>query len=85
MALIAIKLEEKFNSFSKAFLFFDADGDQQVTRQEFHMCLNKMGIKLSKADIDKVFDYLDKDGDNHIMYHEFTEFSEEKRRKIDPF
>jgi Ca2+-binding EF-hand superfamily protein len=27
MTLIAIKIEEKFTTFAKAFLFFDVDGD----------------------------------------------------------
>jgi len=35
MMLIAIKIEEKFPTMAKAFLFFDADGDQHVTRAEF--------------------------------------------------
>ena len=47
--------------------------------------MERMRIKLSKEDIDIVFDYLDKDKDENISYNEFTEFSEEKRRKIDPF
>ena len=85
LTIIAAKLEEKFTTLSKAFLFFDTDQDQEVNRAEFHIGMERMRIKLSKEDVDVVFDYLDKDKDENISYNEFTEFSEEKRRKIDPF
>lgn len=42
-------------------------------------------VKLSKEDVDKVFDYLDKDKDQGLDYYEFCGLSEEKRRNIDPF
>jgi len=85
MTIIGSKIEEKFTSITKAFLFFDEDGDQEVNRAEFHQGMERMRIKCSKVDLDMVFDYLDKDKDENISYNEFTEFSEEKRRKIDPF
>lgn len=44
-----------------------------------------MRVKLNQKDIDLVFNTLDTDGDNYISYKEFCEFSEEKRRGIDPF
>ena len=85
MTLIAMKLEEKFNSFSKAFLFFDIDGDQTISRPEFHKGIESLRVKLPKKDIDLVFDTMDIDQDGFINYKEFCGFSEEKRRNIDPF
>ena len=32
-----------------------------------------------------MFNYLDKDKDGFLTYHEFSDLSEEKRREIDPF
>ena len=85
MTLIAIKIEEKFKSFSKAFLSFDIDNDQTITRHEFHKGIDSLRVKLPKKDIDLVFDAMDLDKDGCINYHEFCGFSEEKRRNIDPF
>jgi Ca2+-binding EF-hand superfamily protein len=85
MTLIAIKIEEKFHSLAKAFLFFDIDGDQTISRTEFHKGIEGLRVKLSNKDIDQVFYYMDKDQDANINYKEFCGFSEEKRRNIDPF
>ena len=85
MTLIAIKMEEKYVTLGKAFLFFDHDGDHQINRQEFHKGIEAMRVKLPKKDIDDVFDYLDADGDCTLNYKEFCGFAEEKRRGIDPF
>lgn len=63
MTLIAIKIEEKFHSLAKAFLFFDIDGDQLISRTEFHKGIEGLRVKLSKSDIDQVFDAMDRDKD----------------------
>ena len=83
--LVAIKMEEKFPTMAKAFLFFDVDGDRLLTRTEFAKGVEGLRVKLSKEDVDKVFDYLDKDKDQQLNYYEFCGLSEEKRRNIDPF
>lgn len=53
---------------SKAFLFFDQDDDRKITRTEFAKGVGGLGVKLSKDDIDKVFNYLDKDADGSLDY-----------------
>jgi len=85
MTLIAIKIEEKFTSLGKAFLFFDSDGNREINLPEFSNAIEKLRVKLSKADLQLVFNTLDTDGDGMISYNEFCEFTEEKRRNIDPF
>ena len=85
MTLIAIKIEEKFSTMSKAFLFFDENQDMEITNPEFHHAIDKLRIKFTKADIDLVFNHLDVNKDGVISYKEFCEFTEEKRRNIDPF
>ena len=85
MTLIAIKIEEKFNSMSKAFRFFDENGDQLINVAEFHGAVERLRLKFNKEDIDLVFYHLDVDGDEHVNYKEFCELTEEKRRNIDPF
>lgn len=85
MTLIAIKIDEKFTALAKAFLFFDQDNDQLITRTEFSKGIEGLRVKLSKADVDCVFKHLDKDEDNCLNYKEFCGLSEERRRNIDPF
>ena len=85
MTLIAIKIDDKFTTLGKAFLFFDIDGDQTINRTEFHKGIESLRVKLPVNDIDLVFDHMDKDKDNCLNYKEFCGFSEEKRRNIDPF
>jgi Ca2+-binding EF-hand superfamily protein len=85
ITLVAIKLEEKFHTMAKAFLFFDIDNDRRITRAEFAKGVDGLRVKLTKDDVDKVFDYLDKDCDQALDYQEFCGLSEEKRRNIDPF
>lgn len=61
MTLIAIKIEEKFTSVAKAFLFFDVDADQKVSMAEFLKGIEKLRVKLQKDDLEKVFKHMDKD------------------------
>ena len=85
MTLIAIKIEEKFQSLAKAFLFFDQDNDQNLLIHEFYKGIEGLRVKLPKHDIDQVFKHMDCDCDGALNYKEFCGFSEEKRRNIDPF
>ena len=59
MTLIGIKIEEKFNSFAKAFLFFDKNGDQMISKSEFIKGVEGLRVKLPRQDLDKVFDHMD--------------------------
>ena len=85
MTLVAIKIEEKFHSIGKAFLFFDHDGDHKISKTEFYKGIEGLRVKLSKDDVEHVFEYMDHDEDGALNYKEFCGFVEEKRRNIDPF
>jgi hypothetical protein len=52
---------------------------------EFFNGLDQMRVKVSNEDCNKIFKYLDTDGDGLISYNEFCELTEERRRNIDPF
>ena len=74
MVYVTGKMEEKFTNLRAAFSFFDVDGDNNVTRAEFHSAVEKMKVKMGKVDVDKVFNYLDKDGNGEISFTEFQSF-----------
>lgn len=59
MTLIAIKIEEKFHTLAKAFLSFDSDSNQTIEYHEFTKGIEKLRIKLSKKDLDLVFEHMD--------------------------
>ncbi len=42
-------------------------------------------MKFSQIQVREVFNYIDIDGDGYLMYNDFCELCEEKRRQIDPF
>ena len=48
MTLIGIKIEEKFRSFAKAFLFFDKNGDQMINKSEFIKGVEGLRVKLPR-------------------------------------
>lgn len=42
-------------------------------------------MRFSPEETEKVFNYLDKDGNGEVDYKEWCAICEEKRREIDPF
>jgi len=44
-----------------------------------------LNLKYSTTDLKEIFNYLDLDKNGFIAYEEFSRFSEEKRKDIDPF
>ena len=79
------KIHEKHATLAQAFRTFDIRNKGFITKSDFIFGLESLKIKLSTADIDMVFGYLDKSRDNQITYSEFCNMCEEKRRDIDPF
>ena len=80
-----MKIHEKHATLAQAFRTFDIRNKGYITKSDFIFGLESLKIKLSSTDIDLVFNYLDKSGDNQISYSEFCNLCEEKRRDIDPF
>ena len=68
ITLVTIKIEEKFPTIAKAFLFFDVDDDRRINRTEFAKGLEGLRVKLNKSDVDKLFNYLDKDNNNMLDF-----------------
>ena len=78
-------LKEHFN-------VFDKDGDGTITREEFRIGFESLGIPHKQADLDLIVDVLDMNNDDVIDYPEFTTqlfkdpkqiFRELKQHKLD--
>jgi hypothetical protein len=59
----AMRVMELFRS-------WDADGDGEVTRTEFHRAMVALGLEVPKKEIDKLFSEWDKSGDGSIGFKE---------------
>jgi Ca2+-binding EF-hand superfamily protein len=80
MEFIWMKIEEKFTRIADAFRFFDQENNSTVNKNEFRDGLERLKVKIPVKDIQRVFNYLDKNKIGYFTYQEFTGLAEEKRR-----
>lgn len=52
------------------FRSWDADGDGEISRKEFHKAIPALGIEATKADVEEVFNTWDSDGGGSLAYKE---------------
>lgn len=52
------------------FRSWDADGDGEVSRKEFHKAMPALGLEVPKADVDILFNTWDSDGGGSLAYKE---------------
>ena len=52
------------------FRSWDADGDGEVSRKEFHKAMPALGLEVPKADVDELFNLWDNDGGGSLAYKE---------------
>lgn len=76
MLYIANKLEDKFSSIHAAFKYFDTNRRDNVSRNQFHTGLDRMNLRITKSQIDQVFDHLDISQNGYIEYVEFEQFEQ---------
>lgn len=84
MQLFSDKLSERFINLQTAFRYLDMNHTQTITLNEFCQAMEHMRLKVSFDDCKQLFNYLDKNGNGHIGYDEFTLLLEERWRGIDP-
>ena len=58
----------------------DENGDGLISRREFHKATLMLGLRASRAAIDRLFDEFDKDGGGTIEYKELHKML---RRRLD--
>ena len=49
---------------------WDADGDGEISRKEFHAAMPKLGLEVSKSAIDTLFNEWDSDGGGSLEFKE---------------
>ena len=63
------------------FMKSDVDGSGSISRDEFAMAMEKLGVDLEKHDIDAVVNKADKDGGGELEYWEFVKMLRPPKRK----
>lgn len=61
------------------FRSWDADGDGEVTRKEFHLAMPKLGLDVPKKDIDELFTEWDKDGGGALNLRELQKILQQAK------
>ena len=67
-----LKGDEK-EDLRKAFAVFDQDGNGPISQVELKIVLDKIGIHMSEAEVEKTMSEADTDGDGEISYTEFVD------------
>lgn len=52
------------------FRSWDADGDGEVSKKEFHKAIPALGFDVPKSDVEELFNTWDKDGGGSLAYKE---------------
>ena len=77
--LIANALRQSSNRLLDLFREWDADGDGDISRKEFHKAMPALGLEAPKADVDKLFDEWG-GGDGTITYKEMSKVLKSKTK-----
>uniref|UniRef100_A0A7S1CVA2 EF-hand domain-containing protein n=1 Tax=Picochlorum oklahomense TaxID=249345 RepID=A0A7S1CVA2_9CHLO len=63
--------DQQLSELKQAFGTFDTDGSGTIAKDELQACLNKMGVHPTPAELDHLYQSMDKDGDGVITFQEF--------------
>jgi len=74
-------IERSQITLDEAFRKFDLDGNGSIDLTEFHRVFDMFDMNLNRTDINKLFDMMNKDGDDDIQYQEFIRHFREVRDK----
>ena len=66
------------------FRSWDANGDGQVSRAEFHRAMAELGLEVPKENIDQLFSEWDKDGGGELGYNELRKILQAPRTPSSP-
>lgn len=83
LALISLKIDERFLNILTAFRYFDTDHLLTLTLNEFAQGVEHLRIKISFEMIKKIFNYLDSDNDGEITFKDFRKLDGDNWRKVD--
>ena len=81
---LANALRENSTRVLDLFRSWDADGDGQVSRAEFHKAMAALGLEVEKKIIDDLFSEWDKDGGGELGYQELVKILRAPHNKSSP-
>jgi Ca2+-binding EF-hand superfamily protein len=84
--MVWIKIDEKYAQINEAFRAFDRRNKNKISKPDFVYTLEKvLKVIIPSDEMANIYNFLDKDCDGYISYHEFCNLCEERQRHIDPF
>ena len=72
---IATKIHDKSKHIRKVYRSFDEDKNGLVSNKEFRFGLKQLGIDLQDEDFAMLISIIDADGNGHVNYQEFVEYT----------
>ena len=66
-----------------SFKRFDRDGDGVVNARDFNKAMQNLKIKVSRGDVDRLMELLDKNDDGCISYEDFVDFMVSSESDVD--
>lgn len=78
ISLIFSRIEDKHKNVTEMFRFMDQRGQGKIDKKDFHSAVERMRISLSRDDANKVWNYLDMNGNGHIQLQEVSQAYENK-------
>lgn len=65
------RYEATEGKYREAFITFDKDGNDSISKEEFHVVFKELGKNLSNKELEVMFVPADSNGDNKISFEEF--------------
>lgn len=70
--------EEQIDEFKQAFVYFDIDGDGNISNEELGVVMNSLGQNLTMDELRDMILEIDEDSNGKIDFYEFLQLMAKK-------